>query len=94
MKQEIHDDIPRDEAHRFLLWLPEYDDTQRWAKWFASRGVPHMIDTDGHGKWTLFKHMPYGDVCGCLQKKGAADLRVEDLVGPSQAKKLAEVLAS
>ncbi len=94
MKQDIHDEIPRDGKHRFLLWLEEYDDTQKWANRFESKVVQFMVDTDSHGKWTLYKHMPYGpSVCDCLQNRGIIDMAEDDLVGPSLAKKLAPVFA-
>ena len=89
MKQEVHDDIPVDETHRFLLWQQEYDDTQGWARGFDKAGVPYLVENSGHGKWTIYKHMSYGpNGCRCLQRRGIIDMAVGDLVAPSRAKKL------
>lgn len=52
----LHNEIPRNEGHRFLDWQPDRISVSGWERWLTRRGVAHLIVRDDDG-WTIYKHM-------------------------------------
>ena len=51
------DQIPHDDAHRFLKWQMTRGDCFYWAERFKERGVLYQIAQGKAGMWTIYKHL-------------------------------------
>ena len=72
--------IPKDDQHRFLRWLPSYDDCLEWADDLKKHNDPHLIEKNANGKWTIYKHMRYGG-CDCGEELvETVDLRSRKMI--------------